>query len=175
MIEIEKKFLVSASWGESFSISSIEQGYLFIQKDRSLRIRRYNEDYYLTVKIEKETNERFEFESKIEKDYGKLLLEKHCISNIISKVRNVVYHDEKRWEIDVFKGKNHHLIVAEIELKSIDDKFTYPSWLGPEVTQQNRFLNSHLAQKPFCEWGITYKSLLVEEIKKSKGETSAPQ
>ena len=175
MIEIERKFLVSASWGESFSISSIEQGYLFIQKDRSLRVRCHNEDYFLTVKIEKNINERFEFESKIEKDYGKLLLEKHCISNIISKVRNVVYHDDKRWEIDVFSGKNQHLIVAEIELNSIDDKFTYPSWLGPEVTQQNRFLNSHLTQKPFCEWGITYENLLLEEIKKSKKQTSDPQ
>ena len=87
----------------------------------------------------------------------------------------MVYHDHRKWEIDVFSGKNQHLIIAEIELNSIDDKFTHTSWLGPEVTQQNRYLNSHLTQKPFCEWEITYENLLIEEIKKSKKKTSASQ
>ena len=175
MIEIEKKFLVCSSWGNSYSSSSIEQGYLFIEESKSLRVRRHNKDYYLTVKIEKNKDERFEFESQIEKEQGKSLLEKHCLPNIISKFRNVVYLDHRKWEIDVFSGKNQHLIIAEIELNSIDDKFTHPSWLGPEVTQQNRYLNSHLTQKPFCEWEITYENLLIEEIKKSKKKTSASQ
>ena len=142
MIEIEKKFLVCSSWGNSYSSSSIEQGYLFIEESKSLRVRRHNKDYYLTVKIEKNKEERFEFESQIEKEQGKSLLEKHCLPNIISKIRNVVYHDHRKWEIDVFSGKNQHLIIAEIELNSIDDKFTHPSWLGTEVTQQNRYLNN---------------------------------
>ena len=53
MIEIEKKFLGCSSWGNSYSSSSIEQGYLFIEESKSLRVRRHNKDYYLTVKIEK--------------------------------------------------------------------------------------------------------------------------
>ncbi|MED5579670.1 MAG: CYTH domain-containing protein [Nitrospinota bacterium] len=171
MVEIEKKFLVRSAWGESHSSSLIEQGYLFIEKSRSLRVRRHNEEYFLTVKIEKSQNERFEFESKLEEEHGKLLLEKHCISNIISKIRNIVFHDDKKWEIDVFKAENQHLIIAEIELSSTDDQFICPSWLGPEVTQQIRYLNSHLTLKPFSEWGITYENLLLEESKKSEKKT----
>ena len=172
MIEIEKRFLIQSPWGESHSYTLIEQGYLFIEKNRSLRVRRHNEDYFLTLKIEKSKNERFEFESKIKEKEGNLLLKKHCISNIISKTRNIIYHDNIRWEIDVFKGENENLIVAEVELSSANNEFTTPSWLGPEVTMQNRYLNSHLSQKPFSEWGITYKNLLLEESRKNKETTS---
>ncbi len=166
MIEIEKKFLVRSPWGKSHSCTLIEQGYLFIKKNRNLRVRRHNEDYFLTLKIEKNKNARFEFESKIKEEEGNLLLKKHCISNIISKIRKIVYHDNKRWEIDVFTGENENLIVAEVELSSANDEFATPSWLGPEVTKQNRYLNSHLSQKPFSEWGITYENLLLVESKK---------
>jgi len=42
----------------------------------------------------------------------------------IKKVRNTVIHDGNEWVIDVFKGANKGLTVAEIELNSEDQPFT---------------------------------------------------
>ena len=173
LIEIEKKFLVRSLWGQSDSISLIEQGYLFIEKDKSLRVRHHNDSYFLSLKIGKSENERFEFESEIEEEEGKFLLEKHCISNVISKIRHIVHHDNNRWEIDVFKGENQHLIIAEIELNGADEMFLQPPWLGPEVTLQNRYLNSHLSLKPFSKWGINYEKLLLKESENNENSSSS--
>jgi adenylate cyclase len=44
------------------------------------------------------------------------------------------------------------LIVAEIELQSEDEAFEKPSWLGKEVTNDERFYNAYLSVKPFKTW-----------------------
>ena len=46
--------------------------------------------------------------------------------------------------VDVFKEKNNGLIIAEIELDSIDSLYPVPYWLGEEVTGQTRYYNSQL-------------------------------
>jgi len=42
--------------------------------------------------------------------------------------------------------------VAEIELSDADQAFERPDWLGEEVSQDPRYFNSQLAQRPFCQW-----------------------
>ena len=51
------------------------------------------------------------------------------------------------WEIDEFLGNNEGLIIAEIELDSLDFNFTLPSWIGKEITGEIAYLNSSLAER----------------------------
>ena len=81
----------------------------------------------------------------------------------ILKTRHVVVFGGKNWEIDVFDGASAGLIVAEIELESEEESFALPPWIGPEVTDDDRFFNAALAQTPFLEWGISYAELLAEK------------
>jgi CYTH domain-containing protein len=42
--------------------------------------------------------------------------------------------------------------VAEIELKSENETFSKPNWLGNEVTSDERYYNSFLSNHPFKSW-----------------------
>ena len=74
------------------------------------------------------------------------------ITPVIEKYRTKVLYEGKIWEIDEFKGDNEGLIMAEIELKSEDEPFSVPPWIGKEVTGDIRYFNSHLAVYPFKNW-----------------------
>jgi adenylate cyclase len=57
--------------------------------------------------------------------------------------------DNFTWEVDEFHHRNFGLWLAEIELKSENQKFNKPSWLGQEVTLDPRFKNKNLARNPW--------------------------
>ena len=71
---------------------------------------------------------------------------------MIEKTRHFVTYDNHLWEIDEFDGENAGLIVAEIELKTLDEVFAKPEWLGEEVTQDVRYYNNNLAREPYSQW-----------------------
>jgi adenylate cyclase len=48
-----------------------------------------------------------------------------------------------RWELDHFPERD--LWLAEIELKSENEKFEHPRWLGVEVTDDPAYTNAQLA------------------------------
>ena len=73
----------------------------------------------------------------------------------IEKVRHQVPWHHHTWEIDVFSGDNAGLILAEIELRDERETFERPPWLGVEVTDQPRYDNSSLAQRPYATWQAT--------------------
>jgi adenylate cyclase len=56
----------------------------------------------------------------------------------------VILHKNNLWEIDVFHGKHNGLILAEIELGSIDEEVELPTWIGEEVTENPAYLNVQL-------------------------------
>ena len=58
----------------------------------------------------------------------------------------------KVFEVDEFYGDNEGLVMAEIELESIDQPFTKPEWLGEEVTGDKHYYNSYLSLHPFKQW-----------------------
>ena len=78
------------------------------------------------------------------------------------KIRHLVVYVGKTCEIDVFDEANTGLIVAEIELSAGDESFLLPPWIGPEVSDDTRFLNTSLSRMPFCEWNLSYQELLDE-------------
>ena len=161
MIEIERKFLVhNTGWGDSISCCRIEQGYLFINDDRNLRIRCIGADYTLTLKVNGDGLARYEFETDIDAEQGREMLGRLCVGHPIQKTRHVVEHTDKIWEIDVFEGANFGLIVAEIELTAEDEDFEFPAWIGAEVTDDMRYFNAALTSFPFSDWGVSYADLL---------------
>jgi adenylate cyclase len=160
MIEIERKFLVlTTDWGTPSTSRRIEQGYLFIAEDRSMRIRRSGDQYILSLKVRIDNLARHEIETDIDAKQGQAMLDGLCVGPSIQKIRHEVPFEDKIWEIDVFDGANAGLIVAEIELSSAADTFVLPSWVGPEVTDDPRFLNTSLSGHPFGEWGVSYAEL----------------
>ncbi|RED45797.1 CYTH domain-containing protein [Aestuariispira insulae] len=164
MIEIERKFLVRhTNWGQPESSRRIEQGYLFIAEGRSMRVRRTGEAYEMTLKVQGEGLMRHEINTDIDAAQGQKILDELCVEPPIQKTRHVIAFAGKTWEVDVFDGANDGLIMAEIELSSEDEQFDLPDWIGPEVTDDDRFFNSALSSHPFQDWGVSYDDLIASK------------
>lgn len=151
--EIERKFLVvNEDWKKDVQCEyTLKQGYLNTSKELTTRIRTKGKQAFITIKGKTEGISRTEFEYEIPlKDALELL--KLCQNSNIEKTRYEVKIENHTWEIDVFEGDNLGLIVAEIELSSEDEVFAKPSWLGKEVSFDERYFNACLAEKPFLEW-----------------------
>ena len=143
-IEIERKFLVKNIPRREIQYShKIRQGYIAKNKDRVIRIRQKENDYFITIKGNKIGISRFEFEYPIPRNDGEILLENFCQDEVIEKTRYYVESKGHTWELDVFHGNNEGLIVAEIELMSKDQAFHIPSWIGREVTDKEKYLLSY--------------------------------
>ena len=155
MIEIERKYLVSADdyRAAASKKSSITQGYLNSDPQRSVRIRLKDHKGYITVKGKSNDSglSRFEWEKEISKTEAEALLN-ICEKTIISKVRYEVVVGKHVFEVDEFRAENQGLVVAEVELDSETEKFSKPEWLGKEVTGNIKYYNSKLSQTPFCDW-----------------------
>ena len=151
-IEIERKFLVKdiKKIKNIKKTLNIVQGYLCLDKNRTVRVRISNDKAFLTIKGLSSENglSRYEFEKKITLKEAKELL-KICKKPLIEKTRLNVEYEGYIFEIDKFFGENEGLVIAEIELKSEDENFKKPVWLGKEVTGDKRYYNSNLVQKPY--------------------------
>ena len=53
------------------------------------------------------------------------------------------------WEVDEFLGDNSGLIIAEIELENESQTFDIPHWVGPEVSNNEKYYNYKLLTHPF--------------------------
>jgi len=151
-VEIERKFLVrDEHWRGLGTPVHYAQGYLVADGIRTVRIRIAGEEGVLTIKGESSGISRLEFEYPIPVNEAFELL-KLCATPVIEKFRTKVLHADKIWEVDEFEGQNTGLVVAEIELKSEDEPFEIPSWIGKEVTGDLKYYNSRLAIHPFQNW-----------------------
>ena len=98
--------------------------------------------------------QRTEFEYGIPVADAKEML-RLCTGTLIEKTRHFVRHEGHLWEIDVFTGSNSGLVMAEIELDSIDEDFARPQWAGAEVSADPRYYNVYLAEHPFTQWPVS--------------------
>ena len=154
-VEIERKFLVNGDFrSESRSSVHIVQGYLSSDPHRTVRVRVYGDKAFITVKgcSDNAGIARFEWEKEIEVQDALQLLAL-CEPEVIDKVRYLVPAGDYVYEVDEFHGENEGLIVAEIELLSVDSEFDKPQWLGKEVTGDKRYYNSMLKSNPYITWG----------------------
>lgn len=162
-IEIERKFLVvGEDWKTNAKALRIAQGYLVNDKEMTVRTRQKGDKAFLTIKAGSKGIGRLEFEYEIPVSDAHEMLEKLCACPPIDKTRYEVVVDGMIWEVDEFHGANNGLIMAEIELESADQAFEKPSWAGPEVSEDERFFNAYLSEKPFTSWGISQQQLIAE-------------
>jgi CYTH domain-containing protein len=155
MIEIERKFLVTSTdfIAESFTKNRIVQGYLSAVPERTVRVRIKGSKGFLTIKGKSNDSgtTRLEWEKEIDVQEAEQLLSL-CEKGVIDKVRHDIKVGKHTFEVDVFSGENEGLIMAEIELEDENEGFEKPTWLGVEVTNDARYYNVYLSQKPFQSW-----------------------
>lgn len=150
-IEIERKFLVVGSaWREGAGVH-FSQGYLNRAEDRTVRVRIAGERAFLTIKGRNVGATRAEFEYGIPLADARELLAL-CERPLIKKIRRRIASGGDTWEVDEFLGENAGLVVAEIELRSENQAFSRPEWLGQEVTGDPRYYNSSLSAHPYLTW-----------------------
>lgn len=149
-MEIERKFLVI---GEPPLFGGVEmvQAYLSKVPGCTVRVRKEGDRAVLTVKGMTVGISRKEFEYEIPYADAQEIIDM-AEGGTVEKTRYYHRCGEHLWEIDVFKGANAGLVVAEIELTSEDEEFTKPVWVGEEVTGDRRYANSSLLAVPFCDW-----------------------
>lgn len=148
-MEIERKFLIKKLPDNltSYKVRKIEQAYLCT--DPVVRVRRDNDDYYLTYKS-RGMIVREEYNLPLTKEaYGHLLAK--ADGNIITKTRyEIPEKDNLTIELDVFEGKFDGLLLAEVEFASEEEALGYipPEWFGEDVSNSTKYHNSTLSRLP---------------------------
>lgn len=154
-LEIERKFLLlNDKWRDDVVRSErFMQGYLATDDLRAIRVRVAGDKAHINIKHSDDGISRLEYEYPVPLDDAEEMLNKVALPTAIDKVRHYVPAGENlMWEIDEFFGANANLVVAEIELESVDQDYPKPEWLGEEVSQDARYYNSNLSKKPFNTW-----------------------
>ena len=159
-VEIERKFLVAGNaWRAHISTSTLlRQGYLANTVRASVRVRLAGEQGWLSVKAMTPGRSRAEYESAIAAVDANEMLDRLCEGPLIEKWRHIVPHDGNDWEVDEFLGENAGLVIAELELQSEQQGFARPEWLGSEVTEDQRYFNFRLSQRPYRHWPENLKA-----------------
>jgi CYTH domain-containing protein len=148
-MEIERKFLIAKEnlpddlASRSFHI--IEQGYLCTSP--VVRIRRQDDDYYLTYKS-KGLMSREEYNLPLTAEAYEHLKPK-ADGILISKTRYLIPEkDDLTIELDVFHGTYEGLFLAEVEFPSEEAalRYTPPAWFGEDVTYSSKYHNSTLSK-----------------------------
>ncbi len=149
-MEIERKYLITRENLpddlERFPSLRIEQGYLCAEP--VVRIRRQDDDYYLTYKS-KGLMVREEYNLPLTKT-AYLHLREKADGILIQKTRyRIPLTDGLTIELDVFHGVHKGLLLAEVEFPSEEAArdFTPPDWFGEDVTFSSRYHNSTLAYR----------------------------
>jgi CYTH domain-containing protein len=145
MIEIERKFLVTALPAALPAGTRILQGYLAHDDQMEVRIRQYGNNHFLAVK-EGSGLTRRETEIEISPQQF-LLLWPSTEGRRLEKVRSLISYGAFRIEFDRYLGDLEPLLVAEVEFSSVteSERFVKPDYLGQEVTEEEAYKNSSLA------------------------------
>lgn len=148
-MEIERKFLTNLTalpfCPQDFPSRRIEQGYLCTSP--VVRIRRDNDDYFLTYKS-KGLMVRDEYNLPLTKESYEHLREK-TDGRLITKTRYVIpLGDGLSLELDIFEGSLAPLVLSEIEFPDEETASSYqaPEWLGEDVTMSPLYHNSTLSR-----------------------------
>ena len=145
-LEIERKFLVDAKKLVKLKLTGgerISQGYLSTDANKVVRVRIKKNRGFLTIKSANIGIIRQEFEYEIPVNDAEEIL-KLCAPNLLKKVRYKVDYAGHVWEVDIFEGRHAGLILAEVEINSLDEFVKIPDWVGEEVSDNPKYFNSNL-------------------------------
>lgn len=158
-IEIERKFLVLNDRWRAAADAGMRYRQAYLSRvtgadavRSSIRVRTDGEHAYLNIKSATLGIRRQEYEYEIPLAEAEAMLADLCVGAVVEKTRYHVTVGAHVWEIDVFEGGNAGLIVAEIELGHEDEAFERPDWLGAEVSDDPRYYNVCLADRPYSSW-----------------------
>ena len=146
-MEIERKFLISQLPSDlgQYQSQKIAQGYLCT--DPVVRIRRSNDDYYLTYKGQG-LMVREEYNLPLTPEAYEHLRPK-IDGLLIAKTRYLIPLSETLTaELDVFEEELAPLMLVEVEFASVEEAnaFFPPTWFGEEVTNSGKYHNSYLSR-----------------------------
>jgi len=146
-MEIEMKYLVEKIPFDlsSFTCKKIVQSY--VSTDPVIRIRQYDNSYFLTVKGEGHII-REEFEMEISENQYKKLLEK-TENNSIFKTRYFIdLENNLVAELDIYEGNLNGLLTVEVEFSTEKEllSFSPPKWFGKDISQDKHFKNNCLSK-----------------------------
>lgn len=147
-MEIERKFLIRELPGDlnNYEKKKIAQGYL--NTDPVVRIRRSNDEYYLTYKGKG---------MMVREEYN-LPLNEEAFAHMVKKIEGILIQktrylipleDNLTAELDIFEGALAPLRLVEVEFNSVEaaESFTPPDWFGEDVTSSGKYHNSNLSKK----------------------------
>ena len=165
-MEIERKYTIKELPVnlDSYESHHIEQAYL--NTDPVIRIRKEDEEYYLTYKG-KGLLAREEYNLPLNKESYEHLREK-ADGNIISKTRYLIPIEKPDFspdfslseqeagaplkiELDIFDDPFRPLVIAEVEFptENAANAFLPPAWFEEDVTMDPSYHNSNLSRKIF--------------------------
>ena len=154
-VEIERKFLVrDTSAVVGLPGTSMRQGYLSVDPGRTVRVRVAGQRAFITIKGAPSESgaSRAEFEYAIPVPEAEEMLDRLALRPLVEKTRYRVTVGRLVWEIDIFRGDNEGLVVAEVELPSEATALILPDWIGEEVTGDARYYNASLVTHPYRDW-----------------------
>ncbi len=152
-IETERKFLLkNSSWRQGAEGAAYCQGYLSVEPERTVRVRITGKRGTLTIKGKSHGASRAEYEFGIPLADARKILDELCLRPLIEKTRYRISFAGLVWEVDEFVGKNHGLILAEVELEDENQLLELPDWVGEEVTGDHRYYGANLVKAPFSVW-----------------------
>lgn len=175
-IELERKFLVTGEgWrhetqgrgpGQRYRQGYLARGDVTVR----VRIRGNGEGASLTIKSRRRGIMRLEFEYAIPVVDAETLLRKLAPHSLVEKTRYKLRYRGHVWSVDEFRGRHAGLVLAEIELAHPCALFDVPDWVGQDVTNEERYSNSFLAQSGPAE---TAAALVQLPLPFPLGETAA--
>ncbi|MEY3735292.1 MAG: hypothetical protein RLZZ624_350 [Cyanobacteriota bacterium] len=165
-LEIERRFLVRGSaWRQHIRWQTpLRQGYL-LATDEGLTVRvrlGAGDQAWLTLKAAAGAIARHEFEYPIPVADAEAMLALAPVQ--LAKVRYGLDLPGGDWVLDVFEGANAPLVLAEVELASLEDPLAPPPWCSLEVTGEHALSNAALARRPLAQWSAAERQPLLAAL-----------
>jgi adenylate cyclase len=130
---------------DQYESKKIAQGYLCTEP--VVRIRRSNNDYYMTYKGDG-LMAREEYNLPLTEEAYTHLRPK-IDGLLIAKTRYLIpLNDKLTAELDIFEEDLKGLVIVEVEFDSVEEAnaFSAPDWFGEDVTNSGKYHNSYLSQ-----------------------------
>ncbi|MFV0519256.1 MAG: hypothetical protein ACK5LY_03175 [Lachnospirales bacterium] len=167
-LEIEKKYLINVK-SLPFSLENLEKQEIeqyYISKKPTIRIRKSNETYILTIKTK---NSSDIIEAKVNKEL-ETLINKEEYTNLLNLVKTLNSKPiiKNRYifdlgngyiaEIDEFLGDFKGIYIVEVEFKDNNTiaEFEKPKWFGKDVSLEKIFVNAYMSAVENAQEIIAY-------------------
>lgn len=145
-MEIERKFLTKEIPFDIMAYPCLQISQAYISFSPTIRIRKSNADYILTVKG-KGHLAREEFELPLQKEEYCRLLVKTEGTPVVKKRYLVPLEQGLTAEVDLYEGALAGLITTEVEFPSLAaaENFIVPDWFGRDVSEEKAYKNTSLS------------------------------